>query len=38
MAGRTLDFAPGKLLVALQMLLTMRAGKFELAHTVCVAG
>ena len=38
MAGRALDFAPGKLLVALHMLLTMRAGKLEVAHKVVVAG
>jgi len=32
MAAWTLDFAAGKLLVALQVLLAMRAGEFEFAH------
>ena len=32
MAARTLDFAAGKLLVTLQMLLAPRAIEFEFAH------
>src|SRR5665213_1592073 len=31
-AAGTLNFAAGKLLVALQMLLALRAGEFEFAH------
>jgi hypothetical protein len=30
----TLDFASGKLLVALQVLLTMGAGKFVIVHEI----
>jgi len=32
MTTGTLDFAPGKLLIALQMLLALRAREFELIH------
>ena len=38
MAGGTLNFTPGKLLVALHMLLTMRAGKLEVAHKILTGG
>jgi hypothetical protein len=38
MAGGTLDFAPGKLLLALQMLLAVRTGKLELVHNSVVSG
>jgi len=34
MAAWALNFPPGELLVALQVLLAFRAGKFELAHNV----
>ena len=32
LAGRALNFAAGKLFIALEMLLALRAGKFELVH------
>jgi hypothetical protein len=32
MAGRALDLSPAEPLVALQVLVAMRAGKLELAH------
>jgi hypothetical protein len=38
MAAGALDFAPGKLLIALQMLLALRAGEFELIHKTFAGG
>src|SRR5688572_21524455 len=38
MAGGTFDLSPRKLLIALNVLLAMRAGKFEFAHRLSSKG